>query len=72
MGKKAVEKESDFDHNVDRYPDFLGAMRTIVEQAEIPDGPIERIEITFLASGEATYRVWRARAVEPDGGYLPA
>ena len=61
----------EFDHNVDRYPNFDKAMRRIMRDAELPSGPIERLEVTFLASGEATYRVWAARAEEPDGGYLP-
>jgi hypothetical protein len=64
-------EEGTFDHNVDRYPEFGPAMRRIVAEAEIPDGPIERIEVTFLADGSATYRVWAPRADESDGGYIP-
>jgi hypothetical protein len=72
MAKSAVGSEQDtFDHNADRYPDFNRAMRRIIEEAEIPDGPIERMEINFLASGECTYRVWAPRADESEGGYLP-
>jgi len=43
----------------------------VIEQLpELPNGPVERLEITTLASGEATYRVWEPRADEPIGGYL--
>lgn len=60
-----------FDPNVDRYPNFFDVLRRVMDETELPDAPIERLEVTCLASGEATYRVWEARAVEPDGGYLP-
>lgn len=67
----APASKEKFNHNVDRYPEFNQAMRRIIQEADIPDGPIERVEVTFLASGEATYRVWQARAEESEGGYLP-
>jgi hypothetical protein len=59
------------DTDADRYPEFGQGMRRIIAEANIPDGPIERLEVTFLANGEATYRVWPARAEEPEGGWLP-
>jgi hypothetical protein len=72
MGRtKQGSEEGTFDHNVDRYPEFGPAMRRIVQEAELPAGPVERIEVTFLADGSATYRVWAARAEEADGGYIP-
>ena len=46
-------------------------MQRILKEAELPEGTIERLEVTFLASGEGTYRVWPARAEDPEGGYLP-
>ena len=64
-------KAESIDHNEDRYPDFMDAVNGMIENVDIPDGPIERLELTFLASGEATYRVWPARAEEPIGGYIP-
>lgn len=63
-------EQGDFDPNEDRYPDFTRALRRIIQEAEIPDGPIERLEVRTLASGEVTYRVWFPRDDEPLGGYL--
>jgi hypothetical protein len=45
-------------------------MRRILQEAEIEDVPIERLEVNFLASGEVTYRYWAPRAEEPEGGAL--
>jgi hypothetical protein len=73
MGKARTAREDaqDFDPNVDRYPDFRECLRRIMAAEDLPKGPIERLELTTLASGEATYRVWQPRALEPEGGYLP-
>lgn len=57
-------------HDQDRYPELATVLRFIEEDLDLPTGPVEKIEITALASGEATYRVWPARAEEPIGGYL--
>ena len=62
---------SDFDPDADRYPSLDRVIQALKDDVDIPDGPVERVEMTFLASGEATYRVWTARAEEPAGGYLP-
>lgn len=64
-------EQRDPDPNVDRYPTLVKAMRRIIEEGDFEDGPIERLEVTCLASGEATYRYWPARAEDPEGGYLP-
>lgn len=61
-----------FDHNVDRYPNIEDVFAKVVQRLENPEAPVERLEVTSLASGEATYRVWTARAEEPETGYLPA
>lgn len=71
MAKSSQQEQSTFDHNRDRYPTFDTAMQRILDEADIPYEYIERLEVTFLASGEATYRVWAPRADESDGGYLP-
>jgi hypothetical protein len=56
---------------VDRYPELKKVLQAVSDAQDLPEGPIERLEVTCLASGEATYRVWAARAEEPEGGYLP-
>lgn len=60
-----------FNPDADRYPTFNQALRRIQTETEIPDGPVERLELHCHASGEVTYRVWGPRAEEPEGGYLP-
>lgn len=70
--RRSKEDQLEVDHNQDRYPKAVEGLRRIVQSAELPDGPIERLEVTFLASGEATYRVWEPRAEVSEGGYLAA
>jgi hypothetical protein len=53
--------------DVDRYPDWADALRRIVAEADLPEGPIERLEVTTLANGDITCRIWPARAEEPEG-----
>jgi hypothetical protein len=43
----------------------------MLDEAEFPDAPIERMEVTTLASGEASWRIFRARAEEAELGYMP-
>jgi hypothetical protein len=55
----------------DRYPTPKAAFAAIADELDDFEGPVERIEVWFLAGGDATYRVYPARAEEPLGGYLP-
>lgn len=57
-----------FDHNADRYPAISEVLKRVVVAEDFPNGDIERLEVTCLANGEATWRVWTARAEEPVGG----
>lgn len=70
MARKPDQQQAEIDPNVDRYPNFVQGMRRILQEADIDDRPIERLEVTFLASGEATYRVWEPRSDDYEGGYL--
>lgn len=73
MAKQSeAEAPKKFDHNADRHPTFPEALRRILSEAELPDGPVERLEVFVHASGEVTYRVWEPRAEESTGGYIPA
>lgn len=54
----------------DRYPSAHHALHAVINADDFPEGPVERIEVYCLASGEATWRVWEARAEEPQGGHL--
>jgi len=71
LGKPRAQDQDDFDHNKDRYPDAKKALARIQQEGNLPRGGVERLEVSFFADGALTYRVWEARAEEPDGGYLP-
>jgi len=58
-------------HDEDRYLTAQEALEKILQAEDFPEGQVERIEVTLLASGDATWRVWPARAEEPVGGYIP-
>lgn len=58
------------DTDQDRYPELIDVVNTVLEDPNVGGGPVERVEITCLASGEATYRIWPARAEEPELGYM--
>jgi len=66
VGSEAIDTDAD------RYPSLEHVVAALLADENIPQTAIEKVEITCLASGEATYRVWAARAEEPEGGYLPA
>jgi hypothetical protein len=55
--------------DVDRYPTLASVLRAIKGDEDLPDGPIERLEIYANASGDASTRVWTPRAEEPVIGY---
>lgn len=61
----------DYDHNADHYPDAVTGLRRVIQEADLPDGPIEYLEVAWLANGSGTYRVRAPRAEETQGGYLP-
>lgn len=60
--------QNDFD--ADHYPSIADVFAVVLERLDDPNAPIDRVEVTALASGEATYRVYPARAEEPDMGYI--
>jgi len=73
MGKgPAASKGNTTDVTKDRYPSARAAFSRILEQGGLPDGPVERVEMTALANGEVTYRYWTVNAEEPEGGVLSA
>jgi hypothetical protein len=66
-----VAKQQETDFNSDRYPDVYNVLRRILQNEPFPKGPIERLEVTTLANGEANWRVTPARAEVTEGGHLP-
>jgi hypothetical protein len=69
---QAEESAGEVDFNSDRYPTAREGIRRILEALDNPDAQVDRVEVNFLANGEATYRIWEARAEEPEGGVLPS
>lgn len=69
-GEVTENDEPEIFHNVDRFPHLQDVLAVIQDIDETANGPVERLEITCLASGEATYRIWPPRAEEPVGGYI--
>jgi hypothetical protein len=68
----STKKPDSFDPDSDRYPQLAEAFRALLQSDRIPDGPVERIEVTCLANGDITGRVWPPRAVESEGVHIPA
>lgn len=54
----------------DRYPDVVTGLRRIIAQAELPEGPVEWLEVNFAANGEGTCRWRHPRSDEIDGVLL--
>lgn len=71
MAENGEPEQQQLDTDQDRYPTFRDVLHAILDDADFPDEPIERCEVTTLANGEATYRYWLSRAEEPEGGLLP-
>jgi hypothetical protein len=58
------------DTDSDRYPNIADVLAAMQDDDEITGGVVERIEVSCLANGDATYRVWAPRAEEPVGGFI--
>lgn len=63
---RAPEGEPGFDPDVDRFPGAVDGLRRIIQEGVLPEGPIDRLEVSFLASGEVAYR-WREPRAEEWG-----
>lgn len=72
---RKVEKEAkrqgvlaEFDPDRDYYPDLNTVIQSAFGHEDWPTGKIERFEVTCLANGQGTWRVWPARGDEFVGG----
>jgi hypothetical protein len=70
--KSDRESTSNVDTDQDRYPTLGRVLSLISEDIDFEGVRVQRVEITCLANGDATYRWWRPRAEEPEGGFFPA
>jgi hypothetical protein len=52
------------------YPTLAKILRGILNDPDIPDEGVERLDVNAFANGTATYRVWIRGADEHQGGYL--
>lgn len=66
--EERLAQDTDFDPDVDRYPDLHKATRFVLANAEMPEGQVERLEVHLHASGHVTWRVWPAKSGEALGG----
>jgi hypothetical protein len=57
-----------WDPEQDQYPDVKKIVRAVLAEEDFPEGDVDRLEITCLGNGMATWRVWAAKAEEPVGG----
>lgn len=71
MAKTPQQEQKQLDPNKDHHVPFRTALRRILDEGKIEEGPVERVEVFIHASGELTYRYWPPRAEESEGGYLP-
>ena len=71
MAKAGKEAQAQVDTDQDRYPNLKQCLQQIGNSTEFADRSVERLEFHFFANGEATYRFWEPRALEPEGGYIP-
>lgn len=56
----------------DRYPSASQALRRVAAHGELPQAPVEWLEIQAQANGDLVYRYRLPRALEDDGGFVPA
>jgi hypothetical protein len=71
LAKDTTQQREQTDTDTDRYPDLREAIQRFLQSDNVPEGSVERVELTFLANGEGNCRIWAARAEEPDSVFLP-
>lgn len=54
----------------DRYVPIREAVVRVLQEEDMPAGACDRLEVTCLASGEVTWRVWTPSSDQPIGGYF--
>jgi hypothetical protein len=70
MAKGSEQKQRKVDTDSDRFPKAKDALTRISQYGDLPDEPVERIEIHAGAGGELTFRWWPARSDDSDFGYI--
>jgi hypothetical protein len=71
MADKAPRgKPPERDHNIDRFPTAVEALRRVAQDERLIQGPIHRIDVRTDAAGNVFYRVWAPRAEDPEIGFV--
>ena len=58
-----------WDPDADHYQEITNVIARVLDEEDFPEGEVERVEVTCLPNGEATWRVWPARADQPLEGF---
>lgn len=58
-------------HDIDRYPNIYDVLSDLADAGDLPNVPVERVELTCLANGEVNCRWWEARAEEAEFVHYP-
>jgi hypothetical protein len=72
LGKSRTETQPEIDTDADRYPSLTSVLNKVQHRMPSELVHIERLEVTCLANGDATFRVWAPRAEEPETGFIPS
>lgn len=70
--EQATQDDLAFDPDQDRYLTLGEALKAIQGSIENVNEPVERVEVTALANGEANCRWWTPRAEEPEAVFIPS
>ena len=70
MPRDTAESQRPLDTETDHFPSIAKALHQIANEASAHGGQPEHLEIHFLASGEATWRMWIKGEEETVGNVL--
>lgn len=59
------------DTDADRHGNARQVLQRLLDQGDLPDTPVELVEIHVFAGGDLSFRVRQPRAEEFDLGYVP-
>jgi hypothetical protein len=72
LAKNTEANQGTIDTDADRYPKLSSVLNKVEHRISSEVVHVERLEVTCLANGDATYRVWAPRAEEPETGFIPS
>jgi hypothetical protein len=63
--------QAELEEETGGYPDLSDIFGRLLDAEDLPKQGVRRVEVNVFASGEATCKVLRWDAEEPEGAYLP-